>query len=334
MKKVLIIGPRYYNFVDSIESAFRQCGFDTASLAIEDYSFVSKALNKIGGVEIKRRLRNRYLDSNSGLVWDAFLRYGPDFVVILNSNFLSSETIDMMNERSKVIIWLFDNLSKMPDCVGNLRYCDHLYSFDMEDVETLNMLGFKAGFLPQAYDDRIYYPVDSDKDIEILFVGNLFYYPNRQRLLKRVIKEFPGRKILIVGEYKPWFKGLLRCAFRERRDIYLNRNISPEQVNELYNRAKVVLNIHREDQKHGANPRLYEICGSGAYQISDTNPYIDSLFPGEEIGKYRSEDELIGRIRYALDHDMTSESVAAYNTVISGHTFRHRVEEAITSVQS
>jgi spore maturation protein CgeB len=38
------------------------------------------------------------------------------------------------------------------------------------------------------------------------------------------------------------------------------------------------LNIHHEQSQNGANPKVFEICGSGSYQICDANPYIESFF--------------------------------------------------------
>ena len=92
-----------------------------------------------------------------------------------------------------------------------------------------------------------------------------------------------------------------------------------------------MLNIHREDQKNGANPRLFEICGSGAYQISDSNPYIKSVFH-REIGLFKTEEELIEAISDALTHDKSSNAKEAYEIVVKQHTYESRMKQVLQSV--
>lgn len=180
---------------------------------------------------------------------------------------------------------------------------------------------------------KTYFPIaGGKKDIDILFVGNLYFYPNRQKTIQKIIEAFPEKKIKIIGEYKPWYKDMFKCLFRERRDIYTNHNISPKDVNKYYNRSRIVLNIHREYQKDGANPRLFEICGSGSYQISDSNPYIESVFPHGEIGLFKTEDDLIEAISDALSHDKSSNAKAAHEIVIQQHNYESRMRQVLQSI--
>ena len=107
--------------------------------------------------------------------------------------------------------------------------------------------------------------------------------------------------------------------------MFHNHNLLPSQVNVCYNRARVVLNIHQEHQHSGANPRVFEICGSGAYQICDSNPYVRALFPGGGIGLYEDREQLFALIDDALASPKDSEASAARETVLAGHTFVDRI---------
>jgi len=171
--------------------------------------------------------------------------------------------------------------------------------------------------------------MECKKDIDILFVGNLYGYKKRIQYLREVVKVFPENKILIYGNYKPYYKNLLKWLFRERRDIYMNKNAPCREVNLLYNRARVVLNIHHEQSQNGANPKVFEICGSGAYQVCDKNPYISSLFPNNEVGLYSNQEEFIDCIADALKNDKINLAKAAHDLVCSEHTYLHRIGEAL-----
>ena len=109
----------------------------------------------------------------------------------------------------------------------------------------------------------------------------------------------------------------------------MNHNVSTEEANALYNRAKIVLNIHHETQSNGANPKVLEISGSGAYQICDSNPYILSIFPNKEIGLYQSKEELFQQIEFALNPANAiicqKKANAARQIVANHHTFINRI---------
>jgi spore maturation protein CgeB len=147
------------------------------------------------------------------------------------------------------------------------------------------------------------------------------------------VNAFPNQKILIFGVYKPYYKNVIKWLFREKRNIYMNKNIPREEVNLYYNRAKIVLNIHHEQSKYGANPKVFEICGSGAYQICDSNPYIKSIFQNNEIGLYSTENELIDCINDALTNDKTGKALLAQKIVLSEHTFKHRIQKIIETME-
>ena len=90
-----------------------------------------------------------------------------------------------------------------------------------------------------------------------------------------------------------------------------------------------MLNIHHEQQRNGANPKVYEIAASGAYQICDANPYIEQLFPNGEVGLYHNEQELYALIDYALTHDMSAQAQAAHDIIVQHHTFTQRIQKML-----
>ena len=100
-----------------------------------------------------------------------------------------------------------------------------------------------------------------------------------------------------------------------------------------YNKARLVLNIHHEQQRDGANPKVYEIAASGAYQVCDENPYLKTLFPNNEIGFYNNENEMIDQIRWALAPENATEiarrAALAHQRIMQSHTYTHRMKEML-----
>jgi spore maturation protein CgeB len=328
MSKVLIIGSNYFTFNESVKRAFENLGWVTH---VEGYDTPIHPFNRMMKWRRKFSLNRQKLQQEQDTkfnryIVDVFKHEQPDLVFILNGDILFPETLDFFRTASKVALWMYDTLARYPRSREHIGHTDAFFCYEMNDVENYHKQGKTAYFLPQACDEKEYYPLKERKDIDILFVGVLYGYNKRIKLLKAVTEKFPDKKILIAGKYKPIEKNPFKWLFREKRHIFTNENIAPEEVNQLYNRAKTVLNIHHETQQCGANPKVFEISGAGAYQICDANQFIEQLFPNSEIGLYRNEKELIDNIDYALKHDVSEKALQAMQIVLNNHTFYHRIK--------
>lgn len=330
-QRVLIIGPRYYNYLSACEYAFKELRWDayveSYDNPIHPYTTLMKWRYKLGNKAVlQRKSREAYKE----YIERRFEEIQPDVVFIMNGDFLEADTLDRFRQKAKVLLWLFDNREKIPSSIAHIDHVDCLFCFEQEDVDWYLAQGKQAYFLPQACDTSIYHPLVCPKDIDILFVGVLYYSPRRQQIIRHLIERFPQLRIVVYGTYKPWFKNPIKWLFREHRHIYMNRNISAEEVNVCYNHSRIVLNIHQEQQQNGANPRTFEICGSGAYQLCDANPYIESLFPNGEVGIYHTEEELFRLVEEVLATDPKEAAYEAYRFVLENHSFIIRIRKALT----
>lgn len=335
MPRVLVIGPQFYHFLPAVEAAFRESGWTVRvegySAPVHPYRWYNRCRYKLS--RNKTELERRSLDRYQACVLRVFEDFRPELVFVLNGDFLSGGTLDTMRRSAWVALWMFDTVSRLPGARGHEEHVDALFCFDKADVQAFEARGVRAWFLPQACDTTVYRPIPGTrKDIDILFVGNLLYSPRRKQLMNVVIDRFPDRKIRVYGWYQPWFKGLGAWFRRPHKCICRNINVSPQRANRLYNRARVVLNIHQEHQRDGANPRVFEICGAGAWQICDRNPYVEALFPEGTIGLYDNQEELFCRIEEALSQDKQEAAARACQLVRTQHSFRNRAEAVLRTV--
>lgn len=329
MPKVLIIGPAFFYFNRSIERAFRALGWETCVEAYDNpvhpYHWVNRIRYKLAAdkTQLKEMTRLRYQAHAEAV----FRREEPDFVFIMNGDNLLPATLDFFRKSAVVAVWFFDSLRRMPLCWANLPHMDEIFCYEQEDIPWIReQWGIEARFLPQAVDTTLYHPLpDTGKTYDIVFAGDLFQSPRRQRLMQAVVRKFGNRKIRVWGIYKPWYKNLRLWLTRERKDIYMNRSTTAEVLNREYNRARIVLNIHGEQQKNGANPKVYEIAAAGAYQICDSNPYIDRLLGDTEVALYHDEQELLDLIEQRLSSPVKPGE--AYDLVVGAHTFEARMRQ-------
>ena len=326
MKRVLIIGPDFHYFNESIARAFRQLGWEAKVEAfatpIHPYIFWNKLRYKLSSDKLA-------LKQDSRLRYDAYIRacfdsYQPNLVFVLNGDNLDTSTVAYFHKKAKVVFWLFDSITRMMHSLDNLREADAVYCYEQKDIPLLAKEHIKASFLPQAVDTSLYYPIlGIEMKYDIVFAGEIWNSKKRQQLLEAVVQHFPNKKILIVGRYKIPTKDFFGWLFRKHRDIYTNKNASAEELNLLYNQARVVLNIHNEQQQDGANPKVYEILATGAHQVCDANPYLETHF-SHVMDLYHSKEEMIAKIEVALQ-----ESTIPTKDVLVRNTFEDRIREVI-----
>ncbi|MBQ0122253.1 MAG: glycosyltransferase [Bacteroidales bacterium] len=331
--KILIIGPNYFNFLTAAAHSCEELGYEIQVLPydnpIHPYTTLMKWRYRFGN---KEKLRSESRAFFAQTVLSTFKNFSPDIVFIMNGEILDAAILDFLRKTAKVAVWFFDNREKLPCAENHVDHCDALFCFDRGDVEWYRSKGKAAYFLPQACDCEIYFPLKEERDIDILFIGDLFYSQRRKDIMNAVIGHYPKRDIVVYGSYQPWYKGLWKWICRPHKGIYRNMNVTGAEANFLYNKANIVLNIHRESQMDGANPRFFEICGSGAYQICDRNSYTASVFPEGTVGLYSDMDELFALIDFALHNNMEEQARKAREELLSKHTFTRRMEEALKVV--
>lgn len=337
MKRLLLIGPNFHYFLSSIGRALELCGYEIKIEAYDNpvhpYSLKNKLLYKLArnkaSVKAKSRVHYKpYIEAQ-------FKSFQPDVVFILNGDNLLPETIQLFTKTSKVGIWLFDSIMRMPECGHNLPYAHRVFCYEQQDIPMLKkQFGIDALFLPQAVDEKLYFRFEKpvERKWDIVFAGDLVHSVRRRSIIQAVVAHYPDLRIRVWGIYKLWFKNLWLWLTRERRDVYTNCSASADQLNADYNAARIVLNIHHEQQQVGANPKVYEIAASGAYQICDYNPFIASLFPNNTLGLYKNLEELFERIDYALSHEMDLEASLGCKLVTEKHTFSVRMREMLNQL--
>ncbi len=334
-ERVLIISSDYFGYHNSVARGFDKLGFEikveTYDEPIHPFKGLLKWRHKFA-VD-KERLRKMSRDKYNNYIKNIYDNYQPNIVFMFNGTILKESTLDYFKQGgAKLILWMYDSILH-PDrirCINHIDHVDLLCCFEQKDVDYYAQQGKVAHFLPMASDKSVYYPiVDSQQDIDILFVGVIYTSVKRVEILEKLATKYKDKKLCFYGYYKPYFKDPFGFITMKNRAIFKNSNIQPHQVNELYSRTKIALNIHSGQTFNGANPRLFEASGAGAYQICDSNPYISSIFKNGEVGLYDNFDKLCELIDFALANDMSEKASAARQIVEQEHIFDNRVAQIL-----
>jgi spore maturation protein CgeB len=334
LKKILIIGPLFYNYCKSIARAFEQQGYEVeliewVELSIENFKEKVQfniAKNKDEFFEQKKLRLNKGYQKK-------YTEYQPDLVFVVRGSMLTKETLELM-QTSKLVLWMMDSVFLVKETLANIKMYHHIFLFEKVDIPRLeNEYGLQPHFLPLSLDETVYFPLlQQNKQIDILFVGAL--YPERVEVLKRLIKAFPGKRIQIYGNYFSKLRNLKRYFFRDDKKYFTNSILRPDQLNVLYSKARVCINIHHSQSVYGVNQRFFELTGAKALQVCDNRGFIKDNFDEKDVFIYNNEEELHTLVASALDpaNDFSSAINSAYNNVIANHTFNNRIAELLSLI--
>ncbi len=335
MKKVLIIGPKFHGYNESIEKAFKNLGFE------------SRIIEYLPGevASIKERIQYE-LASDKNLFFEKVKNgfnkkiiasqksFQPDLIFIIQGNYVYKDTLAKMPDCKKVL-WMMDSIFRAKGGYELRHNVDCIFLFEKTDIQKLwESDKLKSWFMPLALDEEIYFPAQKRNDIDILFIGTL--YKDRIHLLEKVAERFKNNIVRVYGRFYSPLKRPFYHLFRKDKKIFLNKTLSPKDVNQKYNQTRICLNIHHDQSIYGVNQRFFEILGSKSFQLVNDNPYIGDNFSQDEVMTYTNIDDMFEKIEKVLSNEVnTSEMVEkAYKKVICRDTFTKRISQMLEILNS
>ena len=164
-------------------------------------------------------------------------------------------------------------------------------------------------------------PSGNEQTIDALFVGSCDF---RRILLLEKLKAH-------VSVYGARWQRNFPLISDQLRDRIVDQPVWGDDLQQLFSRSKIVLNITRTDffgAETGVNLRLFEALAAGCFLLTDYCEEIEDLFElGKEIEVFRSSGELVDKVCYYLEHDDERLAIArrGHEKFLKNHTWRSRV---------
>ena len=248
-----------------------------------------------------------------------------DLVLVLKGELISPKTIRKVKKFcGKVVNWFMDPIITLEKGFLFDAICEYDFFLvkDLFIMKRLHELGFdNVRFLLQCYDPDIYHKTkveDKYYSSDVTFVGNI--YPYRLKLLS-ALKKY---------KLKVWGKLVHGVKRKDVNSFYQGRPAITWEKNKIFNAAKIVFNSHNPWEVCGSNVRLFEICGSGGFQLTDKTLYINKIFKiGREIVCYENVKELQELIEYFLANEEERKKISerGYRRARRDHTYLKRINE-------
>ncbi len=334
--KVLLFGNSYFGLNESIAGAFRALGWEVSTVDYRDTAY-----EKISSRNPYRRKKylSRFAEIDRALT-AAVEVDRPDLFFTLSGNVILPLRLKWLRGQGvKLVLYLLDSIHTLPTTQSGLEYYDRVYAYEPTDIPFISSRNPRVSYLPPGYNPDFYHPLaGEEKAFDIAFVGTP--YGGRLELLNSLLRG-AGRldlRVALVGKY--WHRGIRHPLFRLRypfihRYVLKNGTMHPPEVNRLYNRSRIVLNHHFITDGTGLNPRLFDIAGSGSFQLVDGREMLEEMFTSkDEVETYSSVDELIEKTRHYLDRPRRAEEIAraAGERARKEHTYLHRARKILADL--
>ncbi len=180
---------------------------------------------------------------------------------------------------------------------------------------------------PPAESDTL---VDREAKSQQYFAAKLFYsaslcLKNRDRwvlFLKRKL----GKRFRLIGDRWDVAYGLDCDPPLPTEDAYL----------EHFRRTAINLNFINGNAETGVNMRAFEITAAGGFLLCPYQPELEECFAiGAECDVFRTEDELLRKIEFYLDHPRRRIDIAlaGQQRTLSEHLYSHRLKTVLRAVE-
>ncbi len=329
MKKVLVVGPRFFHYNKSIANAFQRKDYEVSVFEYDEPIDPGHLLNRVLFYFFPKFMGTKNKLKLNAEIYSLYQKNQPDCILFIKGSILNSETLKSI--KTAKYLWMMDSFAYYKTLLNIALEFDHIFCFEKSDVDIVLNYSPNVSFLPLAVDTSIYNTeCNCLKDIDILFVGTL--YPNRFEFFLSFIKRNPKLRIKIVGPVVGVRNKLKGFIYSLKYPWKLSiRKISPENVSILMQRSKIVLNIHHEQSVYGVNPRFFEIISCGAIQVVDRKEFTSDYFSNYEISQFDRLEEIEPICNAILQggSDYYRHDIKLITAIKGNHSFDNRVNEII-----
>ncbi len=156
-----------------------------------------------------------------------------------------------------------------------------------------------------------------------LYLGNKVTEQERLQLLKRVSEEF-SLDLYTASDFSPLPKANYRGLAR-----------STTEMPKIFRLSKINLNFTSKPIRTGIPLRLWDILGTGGFALTNYQSEIPEYFEvGKDLDIFASEEELVEKIRYYLEHEEEREEIArnGYQKAKEKYSLELRVKQILQTV--
>ena len=349
IKKILVFSVGGLDtMTESFVSAFRFLGFQTEvffqdNLKLKEL-YLFKFFCRARFAHLALQYWDRYKAANSPQYEEKIKSFKPDFIFMLNFNSVSSKLLKKIRNEYKIptgYIVMADPLildKYHAYFLNHLLDCSHLFFINKTAIPSLRLLSnAKMIALPLSADEKFFYPLNLKKDLDLVMMGNFSAISVATTTKAFILDRLCGAGFNVsaagVGLDELVENNQKEFPHLNKLNIIHSGYLSTEEVNILYNRAKIVLAPEHPRDKDSPSPRLFDASLAGSFSLADYQTDTEELFDG--VAKtFRSINELIDLVKYYLNNEEEREMTAQKMRQITlvKHNYLARAKKILSEI--
>ncbi|KAB1443812.1 CgeB family protein [Pseudodesulfovibrio senegalensis] len=280
-------------------------------------------------------LQNSFLQTVSQAILAKVETFEPDMVLSMAQAPLSHQALRRLRKDNVVTaMWFVEDYRLFTYWKSYAPFYDIFAVIQktpfFEELESIGV--HNALYLPLAAHPPFHKPIELNSidrqkfgsDISFMGAG----YANRRVAFRKLV----GR------DFKIWGSEWNGDHVLEPLVQMKGRRVSSEECVKIFNATTINLNLHSSVQKEQLvtggdfiNPRTFELCSCGAFQLVDKRTLMDEAFAQGELATFTSMDEMLSMIDLYLNNPEKRQMIAerGQKRVLKDHTYTVRMQTLI-----
>lgn len=274
-KSVLMFCPTFFGYENRLAKALREYGLEVALYDERpSNNFFGKTFLRLNFGFYKivvRKHINKIINENKGKQYN--------YVLVIKSEAFGEREVALLRKaypNAEFIVYFWDSIKNIPDGEKKIGIYDRALTFDPNDAKEYNL-----PFLPIPYgSEYAYNNVGTEYEYDVAFVGTA--HSVRPRVVKQIKEQCEKQnRRCFAYFYSPHFLVFLLNKLTNPDYKYISLKevhftpFSTEQICQIYNKSKCVLDIEHPGQK-GATTRPVELLPMKK-KIITTNAFVKNF---------------------------------------------------------
>ena len=320
LKVAIVAGNSFDSLGWHINFTFNQLGFRSK---VFDLYTVLPLSSKLTHYTNKFSISCERLMSN--LLQKKLFAYNPDLIIVAYRTVppdLVSNCKKKLN--CKIIFWTGDTFLSFDRGYPFISEFDAWFLKDRFMCELVrDKICKQVYYLPECFNPDVHVPSSNSQfgsNSCISIMGTL--YPYRAKIIENLVDDF---EVKLYGSLPRWMD-------KKWKKHHTGKYIKGEEKATVFYTSAINLNTLFYGEINSSNCRLFEVAGSGGFQICDEREEIKDLFKeNEEIVLFKDIDELKDKIKFYLKSRDKAFEIAskARKRAIQEHTYEHRVKTVL-----
>ncbi len=275
-KKILFIGPNFFDYENEIIKCLKDLGADVDFISDRPYSKpILKAIIRYRRELLSFDTNKYYIDEINERKYKNY-----DYVFVIQGECLNKKILTLMKDKfdnSKFILYLWDSLKNKPFLISNLEYFDECYTFDKSDQHKFS-LKYRPLFYVKLFNNKYN---TKNYSYSLSFVGTA--HSDRYKIIKDIKRQIPSNKLFycylyLQAKWMYYFYKIFNTYYKGAVFSEFNyKSLNKEEVSNIFLNSFAILDIEHSKQ-HGLTMRTFEALGARKKLLTTNSTIKDADF--------------------------------------------------------